>query len=249
MTLSPERGEILKSRALELSPSRHRRPYYYERYGSPDDSATNLKDSTMAGISNLKAEVQNHQKETNSGLLKSELIGDVFTHNLKEEPGSAMLRSQYHGNTKYNETFIEQEEALEDDSIESHKARLFTNIDSCLSDILNIEQKRKNLSMRYDFNLTEIFNMIDVEKTGYIGLNDLDEWAIQSKVNMTREDWAMMLDRFDKSKDSKFCFTEFSSLFLPWAEVYRRTMVGRSMTQVQNFQQYTVQTRKLLKDL
>merc|ERR1712151_949785 len=66
---------------------------------------------------------------------------------------------------------------------------------------------------------------------------------------MKREDWAMMLDRYDKSKDSKFCFTEFCQLWVPWAEVYKKEMVNRSHTGVNDFHKYTVQTRKLVKDL
>jgi len=59
----------------------------------------------------------------------------------------------------------------------------------------------------------------------------------------------MLLDRYDTSKDGLWCFTEFSQLFLPWTSNYRSTMVGRSRTEVSSFHAYTVQTRKLLKDL
>ena len=103
--------------------------------------------------------------------------------------------------------------------------------------------------MRFDFCLTEVFGQIDVEKTGYVGINELDDWSTAANIQMNREDWAMILDRYDASKDGKFNFSEFCDLWVPWTEVYKRTMVNRSQTNVSNFKNYTVQTRKLVKDL
>ena len=253
MTLSPGRGEVLKQRALELSPSRHRRPYYYDRYGTPDESAVKLKDSTMAGITSLKEEAHDHPEEDNSGLLKSEILGESGVHTNLQEPGSALLKSEYIGSkkvtiSKYNEQPLEEEADL-DESPEDHRGRLLRNVKECLNDVLLIEKKRKNLSMRFDFCLTEVFGQIDVEKTGYVGINELDDWSTAANIQMNREDWAMILDRYDASKDGKFNFSEFCDLWVPWTEVYKRTMVNRSQTNVSNFKNYTVQTRKLVKDL
>jgi len=245
MTLSPDRADTLKQRALELSPSRKRRPYYYERHGSINESQTqdNLRDSTMAGINSLKNDAPT-QHTGNTDLLKSELMCEQPQETPKD-PGSALLRSQYQG--KYNEDPI-TEVGLNVTS-GNHKTNWVELVRDNLKDVLNIEGKRKNLAMRFDFCLLEIFNQIDLESTGYIGLNDMDEWSKAGKINMTREDWAMMLDRYDTSLDSKFSFSEFNTLFLPWTEVYKKEMVNRSKTDVKNFHQYTVQTRKMLKDL
>lgn len=245
MTLSPSRAETLKQRALELSPSRNRRPYYYERYGTNNGSQVDeLRDSTMAGISSLKKDADVPTQTGGDNLLKSEIIGAPIPE-APEHQGSALLKSQYQG--KYNEDPIEEVEFNVTQG--NNKENFIEYVKDCLKDVLNIESKRKNLAMRFDFCLTEIFNQIDIEKTGYIGLNDLDEWTQTGKISMNREDWAMLLDRFDTSLDSKFSFTEFCTLFLPWDKVYKKEMVNRSKTDVKNFHQYTVQTRKMLKDL
>lgn len=47
------------------------------------------------------------------------------------------------------------------------KDRLFKNVRSMLTDFRKLEAKRKNLSMRFDFCLTEIFTQVDTGKTGY----------------------------------------------------------------------------------
>jgi Ca2+-binding EF-hand superfamily protein len=231
MAMSPARGEMLKQRALELSPSRHRRPYYYERYGTPDGSACKLKDSTMAGISSLREEAQEHPEESQSGMLKSVIIGDrsVITAG-QQEPGSALLRSEYLGSKKvdnngYNETPLVEDYTLDgynalNESPECPRARFVANVRECLDDVKLIEEKRKNLAMRFDFCLTEVFGQIDVDKTGYVGINELDDWSTAGHIQINREDWAMILDRYDHSKDGKFNFTEFCQLWHPWTANY-----------------------------
>ncbi len=66
---------------------------------------------------------------------------------------------------------------------------------------------------------------------------------------MNREDWAIILDRHDRDKDGFLNFAEFTEIFAPYTPEYRKTMTNRSLLQVSTFYQYTIQTKKLLKDL
>jgi len=138
----------------------------------------------MTGISQLKEQGgEFHETTTDNGaFLKSEFIGDVSQNAHRQEPGSALLRSEYLGNTKYNEQPVEEEELA--DNLPKLKERFVALVGDNLKDVMMIEGKRKNLAMRFDFCLTEIFAQIDVEKRGYIGINDLDEWTLGSKIGM-----------------------------------------------------------------
>lgn len=80
-------------------------------------------------------------------------------------------------------------------------------------------------------------------------MNNFDEYAKKSGIMMNREDWAVIIDRFDRDKDNCLNFVEFTEIFAPYTPEYRKTMVGRSKTEVSTFYQYTIQTKKLLKDL
>jgi len=77
----------------------------------------------------------------------------------------------------------------------------------------------------------------------------LDNYAKQSGILMNREDWAVILDRHDRDKDGFLNFAEFVEIFAPYTPEYRKTMRNRSLLQVSTFYQYTIQTKKLLKDL
>jgi len=90
-----------------------------------------------------------------------------------------------------------------------------------------LEDKRKNLAMRPDFCLREIFGFIDLGSTGYVNLNDLSTWSRNSNINLSREDWASIMDRFDKDRDGYLSVSEFSVLFMPLIKTYKSSMVNR----------------------
>lgn len=130
-----------------------------------------------------------------------------------------------------------------------NKANMVTQMRASLKDLKNLEEKRINLALRFDFCLTEIFSQIDVGETGYLSLNDLDRWSKSSGISMNREDWANIIDRFDRDRDQYLSFTEFSELFAPHTHTYRKTMQERSLTDVKRFKELTVQSKKMSKDL
>jgi len=196
--MSPEREKTLRSRASEMEASRMRRPYYDHNYqhsfansyhrsfGSPDVfAAERLRNSTMLPLTTEEKLNESQLQTDRSVLLQSGKKA------IPLESGDNLLRSELMG-----------------DSNEIHNAdpdckdRLFGSVRACLADFRKLESKRKNLSMRFDFCLTEIFNQIDSGKTGYLTLNNLDDWAKRSGILMNREDWALILDRYDRDKDS-----------------------------------------------
>lgn len=125
---------------------------------------------------------------------------------------------------------------------------LLENFESSLKDIRELEVKRSNLALRFDFCLTELMSQIDTRKTGYVNLPDICAWSKKSNVSLNKEDWARIVDRFDKDMEGYICYTELIEIFAPSDERYRKEMLNRAMTGVDTFSKYTVQTRKLVKD-
>jgi Ca2+-binding EF-hand superfamily protein len=130
-----------------------------------------------------------------------------------------------------------------------NKMRMIAFLRSSIEDNKTLEEKRKTLAMRSDFNVTDLFNMIDGGDTGYLSLNDLDHFSIEYKVSVSRADWENMIARFDLDKDGMLCFGEFSELWKPYTKTYRSSVEGRQQNLCTKFSAYTVQSRKLLKDL
>lgn len=53
-----------------------------------------------------------------------------------------------------------------------NKSRMVSNLRDSIWDNKMVEDKRIDLSLRYDFSLSELFNMMDYSKTGYVSLLD-----------------------------------------------------------------------------
>ena len=129
------------------------------------------------------------------------------------------------------------------------KCELVSHLAGTIGDHSTLESKRRDIAMRSDFCLSEIFNMIDTHKVGYVSLSDLEDFAKSGNINLEREDWAVLLDRYDSDADGYLNFNEFSSLFLPTLKEYRSTMVGRQPKGTQTFLKLTLQTKRIVRDL
>jgi len=240
LQMSPDRETTLRTRAAEVDASKSRRPYFdqfggsfvgqqnslHRSFGSPDVwQCDNLRRSTLQPITN-----EEKLNESQVALSPTKFTGTLETTNT-----NALEKSELMTDAKQADPEC--------------RGRFFTNVKAILSDFRKLEAKRKNLAMRFDFCLTEIFNQIDTSNTGYMTLNNFDEYAKKSGILMNREDWAVVVDRFDRDKDNCLNFAEFTQIFAPYTPEYRKTMTNRSQTQVSTFYQYTIQTKKLLKDL
>merc|ERR1711976_571347 len=90
---------------------------------------------------------------------------------------------------------------------------------------------------------------IDTGKTGYLSLNDLDGFSTQHKVSVNRADWENIIPAYDLDNDGMLCFAEFSAMWLPYTKNYRSSLEKKGPKLCDKFTNYTVQTRKLIKDL
>jgi Ca2+-binding EF-hand superfamily protein len=129
------------------------------------------------------------------------------------------------------------------------KCELVSHLAGTIGDHATLESKRRDVAMRNDFCLSEIFNMIDTHKVGYVALSDLEDWSKSGNINLEREDWAVLLDRYDSDNDGYLNFNEFSGMFLPTLKEYRTTMVARQAKGTQTFLKLTLQTKRIVRDL
>lgn len=112
-----------------------------------------------------------------------------------------------------------------------------------------LEEKRRNLALRFDFCIGEFFQQVDARKTGYCNMNDIWTYSRNSGFQMNKEDWCIIMDRFDRDRDGHLNESEFSSVFFPHTIQYKHKMSERSRFAVKSFKDYTIQTMKLIKDL
>ena len=131
----------------------------------------------------------------------------------------------------------------------NHKVSFLSFIEGAVTDHKLVEDKRKTLSLRSDFNITDLFNMIDTGKTGYLSLNDLDGFSTQYKISVNRADWENVIARYDVDNDGMLCFSEFNLLWVPYTKNYRSSLEKKGPKLCDKFSNYTVQSRKCIKDL
>jgi len=118
-----------------------------------------------------------------------------------------------------------------------------------LTDNKRLDEKRACLTLRYDFCLTEIFNMINKRNAQQISLDDLISWGQSNGLNLSNEDLSIILSRYDRDKDECLSFKEFTEIFAPISSEYRKKLNKRSNMKKKKFANYTVQTQKLIKDI
>ena len=203
-----------------------------------------MGDSTMVNLQTEEANALRRKDETQT--MEQHVTYDGCQSPTKLNHGEIRLGVDSHA---ISNDGLYQSELCDDGDDVDNTTRLNNNLKDCVGDLVILEDKRKNLSMRFDFCLTESFSQFDVNKTGYVGLNDFDVYAKKSGIALTREDWAILIDRYDKDRDGYLSFSEFIEIFAPYTKNYRDTMTQRSTTNVEKFFDYTVQTKKLLKDL
>jgi hypothetical protein len=69
--------------------------------------------------------------------------------------------------------------------------------------------------LRYDFNLFDAFRIFDTNSQGYVTLSDLKIGLGEIGIFATYEELELFFARYDKDRDGRLRFTEFSDAFVP----------------------------------
>jgi len=131
----------------------------------------------------------------------------------------------------------------------ANKSRMVHNLRDSIWDNKMVEDKRIDLSLRYDFSLSELFNMMDYSKNGYVSLLDLERFVFDFGILLNRVDLCIIIDRFDLDRDGLLSFAEFCELFLPKQPEFKSSMQNRVERKIQSFFEYSILTKEYIKDL
>ena len=79
-----------------------------------------------------------------------------------------------------------------------------------------MEYHRSNLAERYDFNVSQIYELIQPAGSGQpIDFDQLRGFIRKNGENITEDDILCVLKRYDKDQDAKLSYQEFASAILP----------------------------------
>jgi len=113
---------------------------------------------------------------------------------------------------------------------------LYDEVEKALARILQkeiellqrVEELKEDLSIRNDFGLVDVFNLIDEGKTGAITFDALYKF-MKNNINSTQDDVIAIFCRFDKDKDQKLNYTEFNAIIQPVNSNYNVNLVSDSV--------------------
>ena len=117
-----------------------------------------------------------------------------------------------------------------------------------LQDFRIIEQKRLNLSMRFDLKLDELFQNVDISESNYLSVSDLIHFFKEIQLDASEEEAVLLLTRFDRNRDRFLDFDEFSQIFLPFNGKFREALLSKSSRQRGSIHLYERNTLKALRD-
>lgn len=84
-----------------------------------------------------------------------------------------------------------------------------------------IEDFKRSLSARYDFNLLDAFKLIDRPSTAFITVDKLYSFLRRNGISVFEEDMDAILRRLDTDADGRLSYSEFIEAVLPSEPTYR----------------------------
>lgn len=117
-----------------------------------------------------------------------------------------------------------------------------------VQDFRIVEQKRLNLSMRFDLKLDELFQNVDISESDHISTSDLVRFFEEIELDASHEEAVLLLSLFDKNRDRYLDFAEFSQIFLPFNGKFREAILSKSSRQRGSIHLYDKNTLKALRD-
>jgi len=103
---------------------------------------------------------------------------------------------------------------------------------------LILQEKRKNLSLRPDFNVQELFHMINYNRNGYLSVVEFEIFINNNNyLNLNLSDIDLLFERYDKDRDGVLSFHEFLQIFVPKTKEYGKNLLQRKDKGQEDFSQ------------
>lgn len=211
---------------------RYSSPVRYNRYYSP--LKTNLE------LERVREQRERQKLRESITVNRHSLAREALKKDIEEKRSEMRIKSMLDS----KEDTYEQKQLSP-----ANKSRMVVNLRDSIWDNKMVEDKRIDLSLRYDFSLYELFSMMDYSNNGYVSLADFERFVYDYNILQNRADLCIILDKYDIDKDNLLSFAEFCEIFLPKQPEFKVSMENRVQRKIGSFFEYSSQTKEYIKDL
>lgn len=90
-----------------------------------------------------------------------------------------------------------------------------------------LERAKQSISLKGDFSLSDAYGIFDLTGSGFITRLQFEEVFNLIKQYPRTDELELVMKRYDKDKDGRLSFSEFSDMILPSTEAYKKLVLAR----------------------
>ena len=90
-----------------------------------------------------------------------------------------------------------------------------------------IEDTKKQLALKVDFNLLDAFRVFDLKGRGYVTKLEMELAFNDNAIYPTKDEMYLLFKRYDKDQDGFLRYSEFCKAILPQSTEYATMMNNR----------------------
>jgi len=216
--------------------------------GSQFNTLNKFEDPSFDISKNVEEKLQNEQAKIINENRQNSFINNVsLTFNDLDDVLSSMFNKNNNNQNGIDISSVINYKARE---LQDMKINLLIEYFKILIDELNnLELNKQKLAKEYNINLKYLFDLFDCNEEGNISYNNFI--LVFNKYfhkQFQEKDFIFLIKKYDRNKDNKLNFIEFSNMILPTSFEYRK-ILGNNSLNIEDVNEYNENEKKIILDL
>ena len=216
--------------------------------GSQFNTLNKFEDPSFDLSKHVEEKLQNEQAKIINENRQNSFINNVsLTFNDLDDVLSSMFNKNNNNQNGIDINSVINYKARE---LQDMKISLLIEYFKVLIDELNnVELNKQKLAKEFNINLKYLFDLFDCNDEGNISYNNFI--LVFSKYfhkQFQEKDILFLIKKYDKNKDNKLNYNEFSNMILPTSIEYRKILENNS-TNIEDVNEYNEKEKKIILDL
>ena len=215
--------------------------------GSQFNTLNKFEDPSFDLSKHVEEKLQNEQAKIINENRQNSFINNVsVTFNDLDD----VLSSMFNKNNNPNGIDINSVINYKTKELQDMKINLLIEYFKILIDELkNVELNKQKLAKEFNIKLKNLFDLFDCNDEGNISYNNFAlVFSKYFQKQFQEKDILFLIKKYDKNKDNKLNYNEFSNMILPTSTEYRKILENNS-SNFEDFNEYNEKEKKIILDL